>query len=525
MNLVNILQNKLGPVFLAAVIVGCGSGGGSDGTVSPVPTPTPTPTPTPSPTPTPTPTPSSDWTLVWSDEFDGADIDNTRWSLEVNCDGGGNDEQQCYTDSSDNAFVENGLLNIVAMAADSGSVLPYTSARLRTLNKGDWTYGRFEIRAKLPAGQGSWPAIWMLPTDWVYGGWAASGEIDIMEAVNLKTQSDAPGAQAGELESRVHGTLHYGKEWPNNVYSGASYQFEQGINPADDFHRYALEWDDGEIRWYVDDVHYATQRDSGWYSQYVEDGSLVNGSGSAPFNQKFHMLLNLAVGGNWPANVNDTGIDPSVFPQSMLVDYVRVYECPVDPVGGSGCATLGDGAELVNGNIAPLIVDADNSFAPLPEFYFYDDVLADGLLYASYNPDGSISYQQVDEAGRGKVLHVTKTGANGNVYFEYSPHADLSHWQEAGELVFDLKLISNSGADLLVKLDSGWPNASDVAVSLPALDTWSEVRISLATLIAAGNRYAPGSYANISDVVNLFVIEPTGAMELQLDNIRLVVSN
>lgn len=345
MNLTKTSLAYMVVVTLSSVIIGCGSGGQADEAVPSIPEPTPTPAPTPEP--------SSDWTLVWSDEFDGSAIDSTKWSHEVNCDGGGNNEQQCYTDSAENSFIDNGMLNIVALAANAGAPLPYTSARLRTLNKGDWTYGRFEISAKLPEGQGTWPAVWMLPTDWVYGGWAASGEIDIMEAVNLKTQSDAAGAQVGELESRVHGTLHYGKEWPNNVYSGAEYKLSAENNPADDFHTYALEWEDGEIRWYVDGEHYATQRDSGWYSQYLENGQLVTGSGGAPFDQSFHLILNLAVGGSWAANVNDTGIDPSIFPQSLLIDYVRVYECSVQPNTGAGCATIGDDAEFVDGHLAP----------------------------------------------------------------------------------------------------------------------------------------------------------------------------
>ena len=132
---------------------------------------------------------NSGWTLVWRDEFSGNVIDDSKWTHEVNCDGGGNNEKQCYTDSSDNAYLENGVLKIVAKP-ESGQTLPYSSARLISKEKGDWTYGRFEIRAKAPSGQGAWPAIWMLPTDNVYGGWPHSGEIDIFEAVNLGVSLD-----------------------------------------------------------------------------------------------------------------------------------------------------------------------------------------------------------------------------------------------------------------------------------------------------------------------------------------------
>ncbi|MGR5068829.1 glycoside hydrolase family 16 protein [Vibrio alfacsensis] len=305
------------------------------------------------------------WRLVWSDEFSGSAIDKNKWEHEHDCWGGGNGEQQCYTPKADNSFVEGGYLNIIAKQEsytgpdNNGNLvtLPYTSARLRTMNKGDWTYGRFEIRAQMPSGQGTWPAIWMLPTDYVYGGWAASGEIDIMEAVNLKAANDDPKNPQlnGTPERRVHGTLHYGGSWPHNVHSGQQYYLPDGVNPSDAFHTYAVEWEKDEIRWYVDDIHYATQRSNGWYSQYWDDklGQTIIGSEDAPFNQDFHILLNLAVGGNWAGNTNDKGIDPNVFPQTMKVDFVRVYECAQNTVTGKGCATISPDAILVDGNPGP----------------------------------------------------------------------------------------------------------------------------------------------------------------------------
>ena len=148
--------------------------------------------------------PSSDWRLIWADEFDGSAIDPNKWTHEINCDGGGNNEQQCYTDNPENAFVSDGILNIVALpTTDENLTKPYTSARLSSKMKGDFAYGRFEARVKLPAGQGTFPAVWMMPTDAVYGGWPHSGEIDIVESVNLKV-----AAEDGTLESNVYGTLH-----------------------------------------------------------------------------------------------------------------------------------------------------------------------------------------------------------------------------------------------------------------------------------------------------------------------------
>ena len=239
--------------------------------------------------------------LVWNDEFNGTHIATVRWEHEVNGWGGGNNELQYYTDRPENSYVENGLLYIVARKEEytgPDGTRQYTSARMRTLNIGDWQYGRFDIRAKMPVGQGMWPAIWMLPTEWIYGGWAASGEIDIMEYL-------------GHEPNKVYGTLHYGGTPPDNVHSGTSYTLPNGTFAAG-FHLFTLEWDTTEFRWYVDGDLYQTQKE--WYTQ--------NQMYPAPFDQKFHLLLNVAVGGNWPGNPDDT----TVFPQMMVVDYVRVFK-------------------------------------------------------------------------------------------------------------------------------------------------------------------------------------------------------
>eukprot|EP00659_Diplonema_papillatum_P006074 gene6074-9330_t len=283
------------------------------------------------------------WQLVWSDEFDGTSLDTQKWNYEVDCLGGYNNEQQCYTSSSANSWVSGGLLTIKAMPT-AGQSLPYSSARLNTKNKGDWKYGKFVARMKLPSGQGSWPAFWMLPTESKYGSVPLSGEIDIMEAVNLKVNS----------KSEAYGTVHYGRAYPNNGMTSSTFLPPNGVNPADGYHVYGAEWEEGEIRLYVDDTHHATIRRStanydsagnpvslkhrGWYHEV--DGKLVYGD--SPFNEKFHMLLNFAVGGSWPTSVDDKGIDATAFVngQFMYVDYVRVYECSVDKATGRGCATV-----------------------------------------------------------------------------------------------------------------------------------------------------------------------------------------
>jgi len=265
------------------------------------------------------------WQLVWADDFSSDSVDASRWNHEVNCWGGGNNEQECYVDGARNSFVRDGLLNIVAIADNPSGLVggptndptmvskPYSSARLNTNGLADWKYGRIEVRAMLPFGQGLWPAIWMLPTQLLYGAWAQSGEIDIMEAINLGANNNA-----------VYGTLQYGGAWPNNVNSGTHY--DSPVNAWDAFRVYAIEWEEGEIRWFVDDVHYATQRN--WYSK--------DHPYPAPFDQRFYLVLNVAVGGTWPGPTNAQ----TTFPQTMLVDYVRIYQCSHDPLTGKGCGTV-----------------------------------------------------------------------------------------------------------------------------------------------------------------------------------------
>jgi beta-glucanase (GH16 family) len=264
------------------------------------------------------------WELVWSDEFDAADIDANNWEHEVNCWGGGNNEEQCYVADAKNSFTDDGALHIVALADSPNAAIggpendptlvtrPYSSARLTSRGKADFKYGRIEARLLLPPGQGLWPAFWMLPTDGVYGGWAASGEIDIMEAVNL-----APG------NNIIYGTLHYGGAWPANVHTGS--EITPAANVWESSHVYAVEWQEGEVRWFVDDTHYETQVD--WNS--------TEAPFPAPFDQEFHILLNVAVGGAWPGPPNGE----TTFPQEMVVDYVRVYQCAADPDTGVGCGT------------------------------------------------------------------------------------------------------------------------------------------------------------------------------------------
>jgi len=252
--------------------------------------------------------------LVWSDEFDDNSINANNWTYDIgNGSGGwGNNELEYYTTRPENVYVTNGLLHIVARQESYGGK-NYTSAKLKTTGRFSKKYGRFEFRARLPQGQGYWPALWMMPQDSVYGGWASSGEIDVME-------------NKGRVPTNVLGTIHYGGGWPNNVHSsGPSYNFPAG-DSVTNFHVYAVEWTTNAIRWYVDDHLFETQ--TSWWSSSNPTNTSIRNPYPAPFDQSFYLIMNLAIGGNFDGNPDGT----TVFPQEMLVDYVRVYDLVAVPL-------------------------------------------------------------------------------------------------------------------------------------------------------------------------------------------------
>jgi beta-glucanase (GH16 family) len=254
--------------------------------------------------------PGQDWQLVWSDEFETGSLDMAKWSYqtgtgtEYGLTNWGNNELQYYLE--ENVVVADSVLTITAKKENVGGK-QYTSGRIRTAGKGDWTCARMEFRAKMPVGKGMWTAIWMMPTDNAYGGWAASGEIDLMEHL-------------GDNTKKVYGTLHFGGTWPNHVSKGSSYMLSSG-DYHDEFHVFVVEWEEREMRWYVDGHLYQTLGEDAWYS-----------SGApfpAPFDKRFHLLINLAVGGNWPGSPDAS----TTFPQEVVVDYVRIYQKPATGIG------------------------------------------------------------------------------------------------------------------------------------------------------------------------------------------------
>ncbi len=240
--------------------------------------------------------------LVWNDEFNNTGSpDTTKWGYDLGdgcpdiC-GWGNRELEYYTRRPENVRVENGNLIIEAIK-ENRKGRNFTSAKLVTKNKGDWQYGRIEVRAKLPTGKGTWPAIWMLPTiNERQSKWPADGEIDIME-------------QVGYDPFMIHGTVHTNAyNHVNNTQKGGDIEV---IDAVSDFHIYKIEWSADKIEWYVDDSMYFTFENE------------IKGNDEWPFDRQFHLILNIAVGGTWGGS---RGVDPDIWPQKLEIDYVRVYQ-------------------------------------------------------------------------------------------------------------------------------------------------------------------------------------------------------
>lgn len=268
------------------------------------------------------------WSLVWSDEFDGPGLDASKWDAEIGngfrdastghwVEGWGNEELQYYTRDPANLCVDDGCLVIRALE-QSRDGCRYTSARIKTRGRDGRAlfakrYGRFEFRARVPYGKGLWPAIWLLPQDDRYGPWAASGEIDVMEIV-------------GEQPQEYLGSLHFGCVAPKRALVTHVHRFPAGT--VADFHVYAIEWEPGVIRWIADGETWA-EENFWWSCSERRDGAGVEPNGPqqlnpwpAPFDQPFYIVMNVAVGGNFPGAPDAN----TVFPAELCVDYVRVYD-------------------------------------------------------------------------------------------------------------------------------------------------------------------------------------------------------
>lgn len=239
------------------------------------------------------PTSYAGLSLSWSDEFNGTGINANTWNYETGGGGWGNNELENYTNTTKNAFITNGGYLVIEARKESDGT--YTSARLQTLGKKEFTYGRMDIRAKLPKTKGIWPAIWMLGSNISSTPWPACGELDIMELL-------------GNQPNKVYGTMHWGQAGQGSTHIGDSYVLSNN-DFSDKFHVFSIVWDSSKIEWYVDNVKYFT-------------GNKSDVNGTYPFDKSFFFLLNVAIGGNWPGAPDAS----TVFPQRMIVDYIRVYQ-------------------------------------------------------------------------------------------------------------------------------------------------------------------------------------------------------
>jgi beta-glucanase (GH16 family) len=289
---------------------------------------------------------SQSYKLIWSDEFNGASLDQSVWTFETgNNNGWGNSELEYYTNRTENCTIQNGILTVTA-AKESYSGYNYTSARIKTQGKFSVKYGKIEARIKLPYGQGIWPAFWMLGDNINQVSWPSCGEIDIMELI---------GGQG--RDNTIHGSAHWGGDYTN------SYSLSSGIF-ADDFHVFDITWNQKTIVWHVDGISYSTLD--------------ITPAALAAFQKSFFIIFNLAVGGNWPGNPDNT----TLFPQTMQVDYVRVYQDTASLPVVSIVSPPDNTAFPPNSNIT-LIANASIANGNITKVDFFQDALKIGETFVS----------------------------------------------------------------------------------------------------------------------------------------------
>jgi len=361
------------------------------------------------------------YNLVWSDEFNGTSIDQNNWTFETGTGSGGwgNNELQYYTSRSENARIESGNLVIEARKESYGG-MNYTSARLKTQGKRSFKYGKIEARIKLPQGQGLWPAFWTLGTDITTVGWPRSGEIDIMEHVNTET--------------RTHGFIHWDSNGGHASYGGPSHSID-----VTQYHVYTVEWTPSAIKWLIDGVQF-------W------EANIANSINSTEeFHKNHFLLLNMAVGGNWPGAPNAS----TPFPAKMFVDYVRVYQdngTPQPPPSGE--IVSGGTYKLINVNSNKALDVSGAGTTPGTNVQIWTDNGSGAQKWTIYrNADGSYKLINVNSA---LALDVASAGtANGT---------NVQVWTDNGSGAQKWNIIQNAdGSYKLINVNSG--KALDVASS------------------------------------------------------------
>ncbi|MGG1314598.1 MULTISPECIES: RICIN domain-containing protein [Cohnella] len=358
------------------------------------------------------------YNLVWSDEFNGSSIDTNNWTFEIGTGSGGwgNNELEYYTNRPENARIENGNLVIEARKESYGG-MNYTSARLKTQGKKSFKYGRIEARIKLPKGQGLWPAFWTLGADIGTVGWPKSGEIDIMEHVNN--------------ENNTHGYIH----WDANGH--ASYGGPSHTIDVTQYHVYSIEWTPSAIKWFIDGV------------QFKEANIENNINSTEEFHKEHFILLNMAVGGNWPGSPDAS----TVFPAKMFVDYVRVYQDGGTPPP-SGDIVSGGTYKLINVNSGKALDVASAGTAPGTNVQIWTDNGTGAQKWTIYrNADGSYKLINVNSA---LALDVAGSGT--------ADGTNVQVWTDLGNGAQKWNIIQNAdGSYKLINVNSG--KALDVASS------------------------------------------------------------
>lgn len=498
-------------IVLPALLAAC-SGGGNDDTADDGPPP------------------SRDWVLVWSDEFEGTELNLDNWEYQLGdgraegLRGWGNNEEQYYTE--DAVSVAGGNLIITSMA-DNPVVDPavayessydYSSGRIRTQGKFDFTYGRVEARIQMPDTLGIWNAFWLLGSDPTpYGNWAARGEIDIVEAWQR-------GNIAAGTEPFISGAAHYGGPFPFNTFRNKAVESFDHFN---DFHIYAVEWDAEQIRWFLDGVNFFSLRSDNYWNYYQDaENGFQPGGDNAPFDQNFHIILNAAIGGTLPTSANELP-DPAILFGEMLVDYVRVYNCPFDPVGGTGCKNSTDMAEESLAYEFPV----DNSFSALLDLYIdgpgaedipvgrsLEFVADNGLVLTEQSDPADPSNNYFDivapgvSGGNVPVLSLVDAMGENFILAGFTPNG-------LGDIKFDIYVESDSvnpNGNLRISIISG---ASRSSVILPintfAVDAWERVNVPIQDILISG----PNGI-DVGAITELVRFEFSDA-HVRLDNIQL----
>jgi beta-glucanase (GH16 family) len=451
------------------------------------------------------------WRLIWSDQFNGGSLNAANWTARtdidcpVPCEG-----VQNYL--AERVSVADGVLTIEAR--DEGGAV-YTSGLIDTRDKLGIRYGRVEIDALMPGTLGTLPSLFLLPVNENYGPWPQSGEIDILNAPNL-----LPGI------STLEHTLRYGLPEPEDTETTKT--SEPLTEPTLSFIQYAIEWEGGEIRWFVDDVHVATQIQDNWYTYFEDaDGLFGLGEGAAPFDDDFYLAIGLGIGNNAGAT--------STFPQQLQIEAVRVYECnnPTNPELGTGCST-GTGVPPEDAPGAPF-TDIVDLYADGPATLGFEapggSTTPGALEPQTFNFAGAVTTSSPNASdGANTIWNVNVSAASGSGGVILTPAAlsfgsgyfDFAGGETAGEVLFRLRVNSaTAGAQLRVGLRDD-PGEGEQILSYTADGVWRNYSVKIGDLIA--DSVLGGTPLDISDIEALVVTAQSGAINFDLDDISVKVA-